>query len=108
MSLQNTKATPNIFAVARQQWQGQWWLLFAAMALVLVSAVSVIWNSYQSRMAHAQVEALEKQRDELDNEYRALKLANSALSEHSRVEVLAREKLKMERVTAEHEKVVQP
>jgi len=80
-----------------------------ALALVtLLSSMAVVWSAYQTRMARAELEALEKQRDELDNEYRSLKLGQSALAEHGRVESVAKTKLGMERVGIENERVVQP
>ncbi len=81
----------------------------AVLALVtLLSALAVVWSAHQTRMARAELEALEKQRDELDNEYRALKLGQAALAEHGRVESVAKAKLGMERVGLENERVVQP
>lgn len=76
--------------------------------LTLLSALAVVWSAHQTRMARAELEALEKQRDELDSEYRALKLGQAALAEHGRVEAVAKAKLGMERVGLENERVVQP
>lgn len=76
--------------------------------LTLLSALAVVWSAYQTRMARAELEALEKQRDDLDNDYRALKLGQAALAEHGRVEAVATKKLGMERVGIANERVVQP
>lgn len=104
----NVTSSQSVWPVLRQQFhRGGFWLL-ASVVLVMLTATSVIWNSYQTRMARAQFEALEKTRDELDNEFRSLKLAQAALTEHSRVESIAREKLNMERVNVDSERVVQP
>ncbi|QGX39037.1 cell division protein FtsL [Permianibacter aggregans] len=83
---------------------------FGVLVLALLtfsSAVLVVWSAHETRMARAELEKLERQRDELDNDYRELKLAQAALAEHSRVDVIAKQKLDMERVSAENEKVVQ-
>lgn len=76
--------------------------------LTIVSALAVVWSAHKTRMARAQLEQMEAQREQLDSDFRAMKVAQSALGEHSRVEQLAREKLAMERVSAETERVVKP
>ena len=76
--------------------------------LTIVSALAVVWSAHKTRMARAQLEQMEAQRDKLDADYRAMKVAQSALGEHSRVEQVARDKLAMERVSAETERVVNP
>jgi cell division protein FtsL len=99
--------TPSLFSVLRAQISAPLVLIGLLATLVIVSAMSVIWASYQVRMARAQVEALEKQRDELDNEFRELRIAQAVLAEHSRVEDLAAAKLRMERVNLANERVVE-
>jgi len=76
--------------------------------LTLMSALAVVWSAQQTRMARAELDGLEKQRDELDGEYRSLKLGQAALAEHGRVEAMAKVRLGMERVGVENEKIVQP
>ncbi len=75
--------------------------------LTLLSALAVVWSAHQTRMARAELEALEKQRDDLDSEFRSLKLGQAALAEHGRVETVAKTKLGMERVGVENERVVE-
>lgn len=75
--------------------------------LTLFSALAVVWSAHQTRMARAELEALEKQRDDLDSEFRSLKLGQAALAEHGRVETVAKTKLGMERVGVENERVVE-
>ena len=58
------------------------------------------------RVLHNSVNVMQRQRDELDNDYRELKLAQAALAEHSRVDVIAKHKLDMESVWAESERVL--
>lgn len=70
------------------------------------SAMAVVWSAHQTRMARAELEKLETQRDELDTDFRELRLAQAALSEHNRVDVIARQKLAMERVGTDNERVV--
>jgi len=75
--------------------------------LTLLSALAVVWSAHQTRMARAELEALEKQRDDLDSEFRSLKLGQAALAEHGRVETVAKTKLGMERVGVDNERVVE-
>ena len=99
--------TPSLLSVLRGQISGPVVITSLLALVVIVSAMSVVWTSYQVRMARAQVEALEKQRDELDNEFRELRIAQAVWAEHSRVEDLAIEKLHMERTNVGNERVVE-
>ncbi len=99
--------TPSLLQVLRAQLTPAVVITALLAVLVIVSAMSVIWTSYQVRMARAQVEALEKQRDELDNEFRELRIAQAVLAEHSNIEDLAVIKLHMERVNIANERVVE-
>lgn len=99
--------TPSLFFVLRSQINASVVIVALLALLVMVSAMSVIWTSYQVRMARAHVEALEKQRDQLDNEYRELRIAQAVLAEHSRVEDVATAKLHMEHLSVANERVIE-
>jgi cell division protein FtsL len=99
--------TPSLLLVLRNQINSRVIIVSLLGLLVIVSAMSVVWTSYQVRMARAQVEALEKQRDELDNEFRDLRIKQAELAELSRVEDLATEKLRMEHLSVTNERVVE-
>ena len=64
--------------------------------LILVSALSVITLRQQNRMTFAQLQTLERQRDNLDIEWGRLLLEQGAWSQHQRVEKIARTRLGMQ------------
>ena len=62
---------------------------------VTVSAVSVTYAKFQTRMLFVQMETLRKQRDEMDIEWGQLRLEQSTWATHGRIEGLARNRLNM-------------
>ena len=64
-------------------------------ALLLVSAIGVIWTKHQARNLFIELQALTAERDALDIEWGQLKLEQSAWSTHGRVEQTARVNLQM-------------
>ena len=66
------------------------------VALIMVSALSVITLRQQSRTAFARLQTLERQRDNLDIEWGRLLLEQGAWSQHQRVEIIARTRLGMQ------------
>jgi len=62
---------------------------------VLVSAVGVIEAKHQSRKRFVALQALEKVRDQMNVEWGQLQLEQGTWATHSRVERIAREKLRM-------------
>lgn len=69
--------------------------LVVCWALLLASALGVIWNKHQARNLFIQLQALTAERDALDIEWGQLKLEQSAWSTHGRVEQTARVDLQM-------------
>ncbi len=82
------------------------WQTLVLLAVLVVSALSVIHMSFQNLTLMNQIGALERKRDKLDIERRNLRLEQSAISEHSRIEMIAREKLQMELIDIEQEHFV--
>ncbi|TKI08748.1 cell division protein FtsL [Martelella alba] len=76
------------------------------LAAVLVSAVLVVTTTNETRRLTAQREQLVLERDALDIEWRNLILEENALGDHSRVERIATEKLKMQHVDPAQENIV--
>lgn len=64
--------------------------------LILVSALSVITLRQQNRMTFAQLQTLERERDNLNIEWGRLLLEQGAWSQHQRVEKIARTRLGMQ------------
>ena len=73
---------------------------------VLVSAVFVVTIAYRTRLLTAEREQLVLERDALDIEWRNLILEENALGDHSRVESIATDKLKMQHVDPSQENIV--
>ncbi|MGW8248041.1 MAG: cell division protein FtsL [Acidiferrobacterales bacterium] len=66
------------------------------VVLIVISALSVITLRQQSRMSFAELQTLERQRDNLNIEWGRLLLEQGAWSQHQRVEKIARTKLGMQ------------
>ena len=64
-------------------------------ALLLASAIGVVWSRHQTRSLFIELQSLSSQRDALDIEWGQLKLEQSAWSTHGRVEQTARVNLRM-------------
>ncbi|CUS47400.1 MAG: cell division protein FtsL [Idiomarinaceae bacterium HL-53] len=71
--------------------------LLIVTLLVMGSALAIVYQTHTYRELMAARETLLKERDELDIEWRHLLVEQNALSEHSRIETLARQQLDMQR-----------
>lgn len=71
------------------------WLLLVLALLVMVSAIAVIQAKHQGRKHFVQLQALEKERDQMNVEWGQLQLEQGAWATHSRVERVARGRLNM-------------
>lgn len=76
------------------------------LVVVVVSAVMVVTTTHKTRLLTAQREQLVLERDALDIEWRNLILEENALGDHSRVERIATEKLRMQHVDPSQENIV--
>ena len=81
--------------------------LLILSALLLVTALAVVYLSHLNRELMVERELLLQQRDELDVEWRHLIIEQTALAEHSRIEQLAQANLQMQR-PAESQEVMVP
>ncbi|EEQ01599.1 Cell division protein ftsL [Yersinia mollaretii ATCC 43969] len=73
---------------------------------MLVSAIFVVTTAHRTRLLTAEREQLVLERDALDIEWRNLILEENALGDHSRVESIATDKLKMQHVDPSQENIV--
>lgn len=73
---------------------------------IVISALLVVYITYQTRLITAQNQQLLMDRDDLDVEWRNLILEENALGDHSRVERIAIEKLHMQHVDPAKEQIV--
>ena len=76
-------------------------LLMALVLAVLASAVGVIYAKHEGRKQFVQLQALEKERDQMNVEWGQLQLEQGTWATHSRVERVARKRLGMKMPDAE-------
>ncbi|WGL17946.1 cell division protein FtsL [Microbulbifer bruguierae] len=82
-------------------------LLLVVWSLLMVSALGVVHTTQQSRELTAQLEQAQRHRDELRYEQERLLLERGAWSAYSRIEQVAKDKLKM-RAPTPAERVLVP
>ena len=83
-------------------WRRQKWLALMLLAC-MASALTVVHFAHLNRQLTIAQDGLYQQRDQLDIEWRNLLLEQRALSEHSRVEDIARSRLQMVRPAGEQD-----
>ena len=71
-----------------------------------MSAIFVVTTAHRTRLLTAEREQLVLERDALDIEWRNLILEENALGDHSRVESIATDKLRMQHVDPSQENIV--
>lgn len=76
-------------------------LLVALVLAVLASAIGVIYAKHEGRKQFVQLQALERQRDQMNVEWGQLQLEQGTWATHSRVERVARKRLGMQMPDAE-------
>lgn len=69
--------------------------LLGLLALVMLSALAVVYSTHETRRLFVELERLNAQRDAMNVEWGRLELEQSAWATHARVERLARGKLRM-------------
>lgn len=77
------------------------------LVVIVVSAMTVVFVTHQTRTEITYKENAMRMRDQLDNEWRNLILEETALSEHSRVQDEAEKELEMHRPDADKEIVIE-
>ena len=82
-----------------RDWRAQKWQVLLLLACI-ASALVVVHFAHLNRQLTIAQDLLYQQRDQLDIEWRNLLLEQRALSEHSRVEAIARNRLQMIRPAA--------
>jgi len=68
-------------------------LLSILIAMLLLSAIAVIYSKYQSRLLFIEVQNKEKQLDDYQVEWGRLQLELTTLTEETRIEIEARNRL---------------
>jgi cell division protein FtsL len=88
-----------------RDWRQQKWLVLLLLTCI-ISALIVVHFAHLNRQLTIAQDGLYQQRDQLDIEWRNLVLEQRALSEHSRVEDIARNRLQMIRPAGERDVTV--
>ena len=78
------------------------------LALVLVSAIAVVYSRHLNRAAFDELQRLQQQRDEINIERGRLQLEQSTFATHSKIEQLARDRLGMVLPAPDSVKMVKP
>lgn len=68
-------------------------LLSILVALLMLSAIAVIYSKYQSRLIFIEIQKKEKELDDYEVEWGRLQLELTTLTEENRVEIEARNRL---------------
>ncbi len=81
--------------LARWLWHGPRMVTFVLCAIAVLSAIGVVAASHDTRRMYRDIQVLQQEQDDLESEYEKLLLEQSAWSNNSRVDQVAREDLKM-------------
>ncbi|WP_440996888.1 cell division protein FtsL [Arhodomonas sp. SL1] len=71
------------------------WVIAGLTVAVAASAVALVHTKHESRQVFVALQALERERDALDEEWGRLRIEQGTVATHGRVERLARERLDM-------------
>ncbi|MCU4674219.1 cell division protein FtsL [Catenovulum sp. 2E275] len=81
-------------------------ITIALLLFVLASAYAVIYYAWNNRQLNTELQRLLEDKDKLDIDWRHMLLENNVLSEHNRVEQIAKDKLNMQRPSGEQEIII--
>ena len=70
-------------------------VMISVVLIFLASSIAVVYSSHMTRQMYSSLQTLQHSQDDLDSEYEKLLLEQSAWADYTRVDRLAREKLKM-------------
>jgi len=85
-------------------WHHKWLVLM--FVLIQLSSLTLVYTTHQTRLQVAHLDELMAMRDDLNIEWRHLKIEGDALTEHSRIQYLAKQKLGMVLTNPKNEKVI--
>jgi len=83
-------------------------VLLVLLVLVMVSAVAVVYARHQGRKLFIELQALGKERDNMDIEWGQLQLEQGTLTTQGKVELVARDRLGMTSLRADAMVIVKP
>lgn len=82
--------------------------VFILLALVVISALGVVYTKHQGRTLFVELQALREARDSMDIEWGQLQLEQSTLTTQGQVERAARERLGMIYLTTDVAVIIRP
>ena len=88
--------------------QGMLLLATFLFALVMATAIGLVYSKHKTRVLFVELEQLNKEVVSLDTEWGRLQLEQSAWSDHGRIERIARERLDMRIPEAEQVAFIRP
>lgn len=94
-----------VLALVRHLFGARIWTFTLACLTILSAFVLVVLN-HEQRQSYAVLEQLNNERDDLDVEWRQLRLEQRFLAEHSRLEKVAIEELGMKTLDLKSERIV--
>ncbi|MGE3920503.1 MAG: cell division protein FtsL [Gammaproteobacteria bacterium] len=73
----------------------RFWLILTLMCGIFISALSVVYVQAQSRMFFAELQSMQKQRDNLRVQWRQLLVEQNTWATQARIQTIAEQKLRM-------------
>ncbi len=78
------------------------------LVLVIVSALGIVYSKHQGRKLFIELQALGRDRDNMDIEWGQLQLEQGTLTTQGKVEVAARERLGMVNLSLDNMVIIRP
>ncbi|MEK7992141.1 MAG: cell division protein FtsL [Thiotrichaceae bacterium] len=82
--------------------------IFLLLLLIFLSALGLIYTRHQNHLTFMQIQTLSQQHDELNEQWRQLRLEHSTLTQQPRIEQLTKQKLNMHIPQAHETMIIQP
>jgi cell division protein FtsL len=82
--------------------------IFLLLILIFFSALGLIYTRHQNHLTFMQIQTLSQQNDELNEQWRQLRLEHSTLTQQPRIEKLAKQKLNMHIPQPHETMIIQP
>ncbi|KGY13680.1 cell division protein FtsL [Vibrio tubiashii] len=101
-----SNATPNLAKLIALDLLGVGRVPLILLVLIFSSAMGVVFTTHHTRQAITEKDQALVERERLDDEWRNLLIEETALSEHSRVQAVAKAELEMKRPDSDKEVII--
>lgn len=101
-----SKPAPNLAKLIALDLLGIGRVPLILLLLIFGSAMGVVFTTHHTRQAITEKDQALVERERLDNEWRNLLIEETALSEHSRVQAVAKTDLEMKRPDSDKEIII--